>query len=678
MITMINNAYYYDKVSQQWKKIGSEFIIDSYPVGSFLLWSGTHRYPSGFMECKGQLLNKADYPELFSVIEYTYGGSGNSFNLPKFDDGRFFRSTGGNADTLGRLQGDAIRNITGEFNTSNEDFDYNNAAYYNNGNYTASGVFGKKTVQPAMRPTLNTAGKTQAWTFDASKVVPTANENRPTNSSMIVLIKVKTIVERIPVDNDPYATEIKAGIFKVTNEIKGSRNDVVVTEKAVANNTLSFEPYNKVEVDVFDFLGIGNTVNTKNILGDNSCVSLYTFENDSEGAVLTKAEYSNQAKFGNKSLRFNQVSGETVKLKDSDKIAFKNDFTVTLWFNYDNTANAAVHKDHRIFSIQFFIDLSVSSIVNGIGCGVGNNGRWTVARAEKPFTTFAKYNEGGWNFVVIKRTGAKVEFFMNDEKIDEIDNFTTDGSVATNPIELGYGPQPFKGNIDQVRIFNRALSDREIFNVKNEASSAGSTALALQGTVYLSDKSSVPGRYYNATKAIEAQLPKAQQKANGTFFIKVKQDNSLELVDIRPEFHHKSTTAEYYLDGAWYDKAGNKLPPQTYLPYSVIVTSNNITSVNFENIYPSSKEIGIGQRWVNETKNRQFGVTYTNTAGRPIQISVGYTYTGSNGVIVYINGEPESSVNSSTGSRTLTIPPLATYKFVGVATTVLVSWLELK
>ena len=60
---MINNAYYYDKVSQQWKKIGSEFIIDSYPVGSFLLWSGTHRYPSGFMECKGQLLNKADYPE---------------------------------------------------------------------------------------------------------------------------------------------------------------------------------------------------------------------------------------------------------------------------------------------------------------------------------------------------------------------------------------------------------------------------------------------------------------------------------------------------------------------------------------------------------------------------------------------------------------------------------------
>jgi len=161
------------------------------------------------------------------------------------------------------------------------------------------------------------------------------------------------------VAKEDIATETKAGIFKITNEIAGSRSDVAVTEKAVANNALSFEPYNKVEVDVFDFLGIGNTVNTKNILGDNSCVSLYTFENDSEGAVLTKAEYLNQAKFGTRALRFNQVAGETVKLKDTDKVAFKNDFTVTLWFKYDSTATNAVHKDHRIFSIQFFIDFLI-------------------------------------------------------------------------------------------------------------------------------------------------------------------------------------------------------------------------------------------------------------------------------------------------------------------------------
>lgn len=469
------------------------------------------------------------------------------------------------------------------------------------------------------------------------------------------------------------ATEEEAGIFKVTNTIIGSRNDVVVTEKAVANNTLSFEPYNKVDVELFNFLGIAEAYNTKDILGDSSCVSLYTFETNS-GEALTKAEYANTSKFGNKSLRFNQVSGETVKLKDTDKVAFKNDFTVTLWFKYDSTATNAIHKDHRIFSIQFFIDLSISSVVNGIGCGVGNNGKWIVARAEKPFTTFANYKAGDWNFAVIKRTGAKVEFFMNDEKIDEIDNWSVDGSVATNSIELGYGAQPFKGNIDQVRIFNRALNDIEIYSVKEEASKTGSSKLAFKGVVYLSDKSLVPGRYYNATKAIETQLPKAQQKANGTYFVKVKKDNSLELVDIRPEFHHKSTTAEYYLDGVWYDKSGNKLPPQTYAPYSVTINANNITAVKFENIYPSSKELGVGQRWLDERANRQNNFVYKNESGRSIQISC--SAAASSPIQVSqdgINWVSHPSASYITSSQII-IPAGYFYKTANVGSI----WLELK
>lgn len=236
----------------------------------------------------------------------------------------------------------------------------------------------------------------------------------------------------------------------------------------------------------------------------------------------------------------------------------------------------------------------------------------------------------------------------------------------------------FKGAIDQFRFFNRAITDSEAKILSEEARSSANSFIDIKGIVYLSDKSSVSGRYYNTTKAIEAQLPKAQQKPNGTYFIKIKQDNSLELVDIRPEFHQKSTTAEYYLDGVWYDKSGNKLPPQTYLPYSVNINANNITAVNFENIYPSAKELGIGQRWVNETANRQYGVTYTNTSSRAIQVMISYTYTASNGMFVYINGVPDNPSNSGTGTRTITIPPLATYKAVGVASTILVSWLELK
>ena len=659
---MINNAYYYDKVSQQWKKIGSEFIIDSYPVGSFLLWSGTHRYPSGFMECKGQLLNKADYPELFSVIEYTYGGSGNSFNLPKFDDGRFFRSTGGNADTLGRLQGDAIRNITATLLSHTIFYDVSGAV--------------KRTPGKDNSYNIQSTHKDSGLILDASVQVPTANENRPLNSSMIVLIKVKTIVERIPVDNDPYATEIKAGIFKVTNEITGSRNDVVVTEKAVANNALSFEPYNKVEVDVFSETNKESTVNVKDIFKDGSCKNFYQFNNNCDEYNNTPRTTANnnisyvEGKFG--AAVYYNTPGETYPVVQDtnmfDALGHPTQWAISTWAKADDLTSMT-NTNYRLwfFGIEAnnrSLELRIQTISGQPKLIFALWGDVQILNVNMTDATswhnyIVSYNNG---VTTIYKDGVSVWTY---NKSYEITNGR--GSPRAN----------FKGAIDQFRFFNRAITASEAKIIADEARSIAGSFISLKGTVYLSDKSSVPGRYLNTTKALEAQLPKAQQKANGTYFIKVKQDNSLELVDIRPEFHQKSTTAEYYLDGVWYNKSGNKLPPQTYLPYSVTITSNNITAVNFENIYPSSKELGVGQRWVNELRNRQFGVTYTNTSSRAIQIVVGYTYTGSNGMIAYINGEQES-INATTGARTFTIPPLATYKFVGVATAVLSSWLELK
>ena len=220
----------------------------------------------------------------------------------------------------------------------------------------------------------------------------------------------------------------------------------------------------------------------------------------------------------------------------------------------------------------------------------------------------------------------------------------------------------------------------------NSARSTGASFITLQGTVYLSDKSSVPGRYLNTAKAIEAKLTKVQQKANGTYFIKVKQDNSLELVDIRPEFHHKSTTAEYYLDGVWYDKSGNKLQPQTYLPYSVTISSNNITAVNFENIYPSSKELGVGQIWQDVLTQRRMEVLYTNTTGRPIMINVTVDSSSPtvNRTMLYVDGIRVSRFENVNGLATqlcAIVPDKKTYQVKGEVNASIVGimdWAELR
>lgn len=52
------------------------------PVGSRLLWYDTIDPPSGWVRGDGASYTVQSYPELFSVIGYVAGGSGDNFNVP--------------------------------------------------------------------------------------------------------------------------------------------------------------------------------------------------------------------------------------------------------------------------------------------------------------------------------------------------------------------------------------------------------------------------------------------------------------------------------------------------------------------------------------------------------------------------------------------------------------------
>lgn len=51
------------------------------PTGVLYPYAGASA-PSGYLLCQGQSVSTTTYAALFSVIGYTYGGSGGSFNLP--------------------------------------------------------------------------------------------------------------------------------------------------------------------------------------------------------------------------------------------------------------------------------------------------------------------------------------------------------------------------------------------------------------------------------------------------------------------------------------------------------------------------------------------------------------------------------------------------------------------
>ncbi|WP_315510118.1 phage tail protein [Campylobacter showae] len=209
-------------------------LTDGLPIGAYLSYPSQKTIPTGFLIADGRELKKTEYPELFEVIGYTYGGSGQNFNLPNFADGKFMRGIGGNAAALGTAQQDAIRNITGKFQTSAEEFI--SETNPNTKNHRGWGAFQRYDAQGA-RPTLNTTGKNLAYDFDASRVVPTANENRPLNMAVVVIIKVKNVNTPIAgqIDKTILATETKAGITKLKNVITAKQEDAAVTEKAVSD-----------------------------------------------------------------------------------------------------------------------------------------------------------------------------------------------------------------------------------------------------------------------------------------------------------------------------------------------------------------------------------------------------------------------------------------------------------
>ena len=185
-------------------------LTDGLPIGAYLSYPSQKAIPAGFLIADGRSLKKAEYTELFNVVGYTYGGSGEIFNIPKFDDGRFFRSTGGNAAPLGQLQlGSKIVQAGHYIGDTAEDFD--------------------ETAEENV--TINTCAS------PAGPILSNKVRIRPTNSSVVIIIKAKNV--NIPtagqIDKTILATETKAGITKLKNAITAKQEDAAVTEKAVSN-----------------------------------------------------------------------------------------------------------------------------------------------------------------------------------------------------------------------------------------------------------------------------------------------------------------------------------------------------------------------------------------------------------------------------------------------------------
>ena len=153
---------------------------NSIPTATIII-QPINNIPSGFLECNGAALSRTAYADLFAVIGTTYGaGDGSTtFSIPD-SRGEFIRGLdNGRGIDLNRniasAQGDAIRNMTGTIKMSNP-------------NQGGTGVFSNTSTAGADANSWG-GGSCATVIFDASTVVPTANEARPRNIAMMYCIK---------------------------------------------------------------------------------------------------------------------------------------------------------------------------------------------------------------------------------------------------------------------------------------------------------------------------------------------------------------------------------------------------------------------------------------------------------------------------------------------------------
>jgi len=152
------------------------------PIGAIIAWNleTPPQYDGGsWLECNGQQVDANKYRKLASIMSH----------VPDYR-GVFLRGVGGNSASLNELQSDAIRNITGYFRPF---------AASTAGIMGQSGAFNvvwsDSDIVTGTPDELAHDAARILWEytlyFDASRVVPTAQENRPINKAVKYFIKAK-------------------------------------------------------------------------------------------------------------------------------------------------------------------------------------------------------------------------------------------------------------------------------------------------------------------------------------------------------------------------------------------------------------------------------------------------------------------------------------------------------
>lgn len=220
------------------------------PLGFVTWWHDRTTIPAGWLPADGQLVLRSQYPQFWAYVAkgntshltsdggwlqypdkrglYSDGDFSTNFRLPDLNGKQsgsravVLRGDGNNSDGRdGYIQSDAIRNIVGGLGASAKILDATNG----HGAIVISQPSG--VASPMYTSQVVTKG---TFDFDASRVVPTANENRMVNATGCFIIKAYgAAVNTGTMDASKLQQAIDAANSRVSGILDGKRLPSAIT-----------------------------------------------------------------------------------------------------------------------------------------------------------------------------------------------------------------------------------------------------------------------------------------------------------------------------------------------------------------------------------------------------------------------------------------------------------------
>lgn len=175
----------------------------------------------------------------------------------------------------------------------------------------------------------------------------------------------------------------------------------------------------------------------------------------------------NKSDLSNEYLTVTRSNFVDVKSNSSLKLTT---FTVAAWFNATQNSPLAKSNTHFIVNKGGLGKETIGYNLN-YGIWMTNKGKIqggfeTISNENHFVTTKGEYKDGMWHYVVIAYDGASLNLYIDGEKVASSLTNAIPDNAGNQPVSVGVNSLTinhfFFGQIDEVRVFNRAVSNKEV------------------------------------------------------------------------------------------------------------------------------------------------------------------------------------------------------------------------